>query len=63
MMFETADTQAMKVSKCEGLEWDRIHVGDDQAKDVGAAESAGWRGVLWDGEKHPDAILKVILGT
>ncbi|KAA8902230.1 HAD-like domain-containing protein [Sphaerosporella brunnea] len=61
-IFEAAFNTARRQDDDTEREWTRVHVGDDVEKDVKAAESAGWRAVLWDGEGEPEDILRKILG-
>lgn len=53
LIFDVAARQAerllkLDVSETENVEWTRVHVGDDLAKDCQGATSAGWRGILLD---------------
>jgi FMN phosphatase YigB (HAD superfamily) len=65
-IFDAAFEKAQSVltghaSYGEKIEWTRVHVGDNLKKDVEAAEIAGWRAILWDGKRRPEAVLKEIL--
>ena len=61
-IFDISFAKAKELYAGDNLGWTKVHVGDDIEKDVSAAEQAGWRGVLWDGEGQPEAVLKMILG-
>lgn len=61
-IFDISFAKAREFYAGDNLSWTKVHVGDDIEKDVRAAERAGWRGVLWDGEGQPEFVLKQILG-
>lgn len=60
-IFAAALEVAKKMSCGEEKEWAKVHVGDDYEKDVMAAQSAGWVGLMWDGERKPEQVLDNIL--
>jgi putative hydrolase of the HAD superfamily len=62
-IFEAAFAEAKRLVRDENMEWIKVHVGDDFEKDFRAAEKAGWKGVLWDGEGRPEEVLKEILNN
>jgi FMN phosphatase YigB (HAD superfamily) len=62
-IFEAAFEEAKRLDGGKEREWAKVHVGDDLEKDVKAAERAGWRGILWNGEGEPKEILRDILGS
>jgi FMN phosphatase YigB (HAD superfamily) len=62
-IFEAAFEEAKRLDRRKDRDWTKVHVGDDMEKDVKAAERAGWRGVLWNGEGQPKEILREILGS
>jgi hypothetical protein len=60
-IFEAAFLEAKSLFGGDDTEWAKVHIGDDMEKDVVAARSAGWEGILWDGEAKHEVILDMIL--